>query len=167
MSQQSQQDAKSFRFTGWHMLGSMLLFFGTIISVNMFMAWNAVSSWSGLVVPNTYVASQQFNGKAEAAKKRAATGITGTLSVEPNHVRFLVRNPHDSNYQPDSVSLKFRRPVGEAQNFDLILATTGNGQFEAKHDVPAGQWIVESVATKDGEVIIHEGERISVRQPAS
>ena len=59
------RDAGSFTFTGWHMLGVIGLFFGTIISVNFYMAYQAVHSWSGLVVENTYVASQQFNAKVE------------------------------------------------------------------------------------------------------
>jgi nitrogen fixation protein FixH len=55
-------------FTGWHMLGIMVAFFGVIIAVNLTMAYNAIHSWSGLVVQNTYVASQEFNDKAETAK---------------------------------------------------------------------------------------------------
>ena len=52
-------------FTGYHMVAVMTLFFGTIISVNLLMAWYANTSWSGLVVKNSYVASQEFNGKLE------------------------------------------------------------------------------------------------------
>lgn len=163
MSKSLNGDQRAFRFTGWHMLGAMCLFFGTIISVNVYMAWNAVSSWSGLVVPNTYVASQQFNGKAEAAKQRAASGITGRLNVIAGKVLYAIHHPSELNYRPDSVILHFRRPVGESQNFDLTLSATGNSQFAAVHDVPLGQWIVETVVSKDGAIIIHEGERISVR----
>ena len=154
---------RGFRFTGWHMLGVMVLFFGTIITVNMIMAWNAVSSWSGLVVPNTYVASQQFNGKAEAAKRRAASGIKGSLSVNADDVSYRIHHPSNQSYRPDSVVLNFKRPVGESQNFELTLSPTGDGIYKAVHSVPAGQWIVESIVTHNGEIVIHEGERISVR----
>lgn len=164
MTINSNGNTKGFRFTGWHMLGVMFLFFGTIITVNMIMAWNAVSSWSGLVVPNTYVASQQFNGKAEAAKRRAATGIKGSLSVNGEDVRYRIHHPSDANYRPDSVVLNFRRPVGESQNFDLTLSPTSDGDYKAAHSVPAGQWIVESIVTHNGDIVIHEGERITVRR---
>src|SRR3546814_8186701 len=60
---------KEFVFTGWHMLGAMLLFFGIVISVNLYMAWQATRSWSGLVVENTYIASQEFNGKVADEKR--------------------------------------------------------------------------------------------------
>ena len=80
----STEAKKPFTFTGWHMLAIMLAFFGTIITVNFTMAYLATSTWSGLVVKNTYVASQQFNGKAAAAKARAeeiAKGVQGVTSV--------------------------------------------------------------------------------------
>lgn len=163
MNDVAQSEPTKFRFTGWHMLASMLAFFGVIISVNVFMAWNAISSWSGLVVPNTYVASQQFNGKAEAAKARAALGIKGTINISSGQINYHVTHPTDSAYQPDRVSLNFRRPVGEEQNFDLVLAPTAPGAFAALHTVPDGQWIVESIVIKDGATVVHEGERIMVR----
>ncbi|MEO0913737.1 MAG: FixH family protein, partial [Pseudomonadota bacterium] len=49
------------KFTGWHMFAVMVLFFGTIISVNLTLAYFASQSWTGLVVKNSYVASQHFN----------------------------------------------------------------------------------------------------------
>ena len=56
-------------FSGRHMLLTMLAFFGVIIGVNLTMAWFARSSWTGLVVENSYVASQEFNAKMEARIK--------------------------------------------------------------------------------------------------
>lgn len=58
------QTDKPKEFTGRHMLAIMLAFFGVIIAVNGVMATFATRSWSGLVVENTYVASQQFNERA-------------------------------------------------------------------------------------------------------
>ncbi len=69
------QGSEPRRFTGWHMVAVMALFFGTIISINFVMAWSASRSWSGLVVENAYVASQQFNGKLAETRAFAASGI--------------------------------------------------------------------------------------------
>ncbi len=55
-------------FTGRHMLFAMLAFFGVIIAVNLTMAVFATKSWTGLVVKNSYVASQAFNRELEQAK---------------------------------------------------------------------------------------------------
>ncbi|NTJ42498.1 cation transporter [Agrobacterium larrymoorei] len=153
---------KPFVFTGWHMLAIMLLFFGTVITVNITMAWNAVTSWSGLVVKNTYVASQQFNGKAEAAKARAASGIVGTLLIDGDSIRYDVTHAEKGVVDTDMVTLNFRRPVGESQDFSLAMDKLSANSFAARHELPPGDWIVEAVAVKDGKVIVHEGTRIDI-----
>ena len=61
---------RSREFTGRHMLVIMVAFFSVIIAVNLTMAFFARSSWTGAVVENTYVASQQFNRKAAEGRAR-------------------------------------------------------------------------------------------------
>lgn len=151
-----------FVFTGWHMLTIMLLFFGTIITVNVTMAWNAVTSWSGLVVQNTYVASQQFNGKAEAAKARAASGVIGALKIDGRIIQYTVSHPQRGIVDTDAVTLNFRRPVGESQDFSLSMEKQSANIFVARHELAAGDWIIEAIAVKDGAVIVHEGKRIDI-----
>jgi nitrogen fixation protein FixH len=53
-------------FTGWHMLAICLAFFGTIIAVNVTLAVKAVSTFPGLEVENSYVASQTFDADRKA-----------------------------------------------------------------------------------------------------
>lgn len=151
---------QGFVFTGRHMVAIMVAFFGTIITVNLTMAWFASSSWSGLVVQNTYVASQQFNGKAEEARKRSATGIHGTLTIRGETVRYDVLDKAGRPLAADSVTLRFKRPVGEHHDFALTLSPVGAGHFEASHAVPEGQWIVEASAMSGGTLVIHEARRI-------
>lgn len=158
-----QDQQSTFRFTGWHMLGVMVLFFGTIITVNLIMAWNASRSWSGLVVKNTYVASQQFNAKAAAAKAMAATGIKGELAVEGRSIRYTLSHPETGPVAVDEVTVRFRRPVGEHQDFVVTLLPQGPGVFAAEHDILDGQWIVETTSTRAGEIIMHEAERIHAK----
>ena len=90
-------------FTGWHMLTVMCLFFAVIIAVNVTMAVFAGSSWSGLIVKNTYVASQTFNEDVDRVKKMKAKGFAAAvkredivngaedLGVELNeHIQFVI-----------------------------------------------------------------------------
>lgn len=46
---------------GWHVLSGFVLAFGVIISVNLTLAFNAVRTFPGLEVKNSYVASQAFD----------------------------------------------------------------------------------------------------------
>ena len=158
----TQRKQQGFVFTGWHMAGVMVAFFGTIITVNLIMAWNASNSWSGLVVPNTYVASQQFNGKVAEAKALAASGIEGSLSVEGGRVTYRVVDATGAPVLADDSSAVFKRPVDERKDFTLAMVSVGPGLFAIEHDVPAGQWVVDISTTRDGEKVFHQTVRTVV-----
>lgn len=153
---------KEFVFTGWHMLGAMTLFFGVIVSVNFYMAWQATQTWSGLVVKNTYIASQEFNGKVAEAKALAASGVVGKLSMDGSDIRYEISHPTEGSIEADTVTLKFKRPVGEEQDFELTLEPMAVGVFAARHDVAPGTWIVEADAVSGGQRILYDTERVTV-----
>jgi nitrogen fixation protein FixH len=153
---------KGFVFTGWHMAAVIVLFFGTIISVNVYMAYNAVTTWSGFVVENTYVASQQFNGKVEEARALAATGVTGRLAVTADTIRYEISGPGGQPVAADRLVLNFKRPVGERQDFTVEPKPSGTGIFILRREVLPGHWIVAATAERDGARILHLAERISV-----
>ena len=60
------------------------------------------------------------------------------------------------------VYLRFRRPVGDRQDFELKLTPAGAGLFVATRMVPPGQWIVESEALRGKDIVMHEAVRILV-----
>lgn len=162
MSRAAKTPKAPFTFTGWHMLGVMLLFFGTIIAVNLVMAWNAVSSWSGLVVQNTYVASQQFNGKVAEAKAFAASGLAGSLQTADGRVSYQLRDAAGAAVAADAVTVTFKRPVDEREDFRLTLVEDGAGNYAAKRDMAGGQWIADVSAVRGGETIFHQTIRLVV-----
>ena len=51
---------------GWHVAATFVLAFGTIIAVNITLAVNAVRTFPGLEVKNSYVASQNFDNDRRA-----------------------------------------------------------------------------------------------------
>ncbi|GMB82179.1 FixH family protein [Shinella zoogloeoides] len=158
----TERKEQGFVFTGWHMLAVMVLFFGTIITVNLVMAWNASHSWSGLVVQNTYVASQQFNGKVAEARALAASGIEGSLVIEGGKVAYRVLDARGAPVAADDVSAVFKRPVDEREDFTLALRPVGQGLFTAERDIAAGQWVVDIATRKDGRKVFHQTVRTVV-----
>lgn len=54
------------QLTGRHVLMIFCGAFGIIIGVNLLLAWSAVSTFPGLEVKNSYVASQQFDERKAA-----------------------------------------------------------------------------------------------------
>ncbi|MGU3400568.1 FixH family protein [Brucellaceae bacterium D45D] len=130
-------------FTGWHMLAIMLGFFGVIIVVNLIMAYNAVQTWSGFVVKNTYVASQEFNEKAETGKEQAALNWQSKPTLEQG---VFVWRVNDSNGNPVAVTggtVEFKRPVGDAHDTKVTLATGEPGMLTAPLELGEGAWIME------------------------
>ncbi|BDA84177.1 nitrogen fixation protein FixH [Aureimonas sp. SA4125] len=97
-------------FTGWHMLTIMLLFFGSIIGVNFLMAYSAVTSFAGLVVENSYVASQHFDEKLVAMRRQQALGWTVELAVLPDSVTVDVRDAHGDRVAT-RVDVEMTRPT--------------------------------------------------------
>lgn len=146
-------------FTGRHMFVIMIAFFGTIITVNVTMAYLANSSWSGMLAKNTYVASQDFNKNAARAKAWAEQGFRGEIELRDGVIRYRLQGPAEVVAAVDRVEALFHRPVGDKQDFAVRL--TRSGDIFTTSDVPApGPWIVDLASMRDGEVVFHQAERI-------
>lgn len=133
-------------FTGKHMLAVMLAFFGVIIAVNLTMATLARTSWSGLVVKNTYVASQEFNARAQEGRRQAGLGYAPALAVEGGTLRFSLADRDGSPVRLSDGIATLRRPVGDADDATVVLTPRG-AALEAALDAADGAWIVEVHAT--------------------
>ena len=72
--------------TGRHVLLWMVLFFGVVVSANLTMAFFATESWTGLVVKNSYDASQLFNEDLDRAE-----GVEIDSGSGPAH--FMIKDP--------------------------------------------------------------------------
>ncbi|WP_018098966.1 FixH family protein [Sinorhizobium meliloti] len=135
--------SRSRGFTGWHMVAVMSLSFGTIISINVVMAWNASRSWSGLVVRNAYVASQQFNGKMAEARHFAESGIVGRFSATAGELRYILIRDGKPLSVAERVLAVLRRPVEEHEDLEMELAREADGVFLASRQLKPGQWIAD------------------------
>lgn len=129
-------------FTGRHMLLIMIAFFGVIIGVNVTMATLAGTSWTGFVVRNSYIASQEFNGKVEAARAQIALGWTASLLLADGKVSLRLADADGRPMHLSSAELVFRNPVSEAEDTTVTLVPTAQGMagFVALRD---GVWVVE------------------------
>lgn len=130
-------------FTGWHMLGIMLAFFGVIIAVNMTMAYKAVSSWSGLVVKNTYVASQEFNDKAETGKEQAALGWQSQPALAEGVFTWRLSDRDGNAVGLTGGTVEFKRPVGDVHDTKVTLTIREPGTLTAPLELGEGAWIME------------------------
>ena len=68
-------EAKAREIKGWHVLAFTVAAFGVIIAVNLVMAYKAISTFPGVEVANSYVASQTFD-----ADRRAQQALGWTVA---------------------------------------------------------------------------------------
>jgi nitrogen fixation protein FixH len=122
------------RFTGWHFTAIITAFFGVVVAVNLTMAVFATRTFGGVVVENSYVASQKYNDWLAAAKQQqklawtiepALDGqrrVTIALSVEGAEVMGFARHP-----------------LGREPDVPLTFATRGAGS-RSVNALPPGRW---------------------------
>lgn len=143
--------AKLFgQFTGWHMIGVLMLFFGTIISVNLTLAWFAVSSWSGLVVENSYVESQHFNEHTRQREQAAELGWKASAAYDRGVFRLELT---DSKGRPidTEVTLKVGRPATAREDRVLGFVRQRDGAYETPVVLGDGYWQADiSAPASDG-----------------
>lgn len=151
------------RFTGWHMFACLAAFFGTIIAVNVTMAVMAGGSWTGLVVKNSYVASQNFNAKLERARAQAASGLRSNLAFANSRFAFTLTDADGAVLVPDTVMLSIGRPAFEQEDHVVKANCTASGLCSAQDTLTPGPWAVMVEARIDG-TLYRRDARMLVRK---
>lgn len=123
-------------FTGRHMAMIMVAFFGVVIAVNVYMARLASSTFTGVVVENSYVASQHFNRWLDEARAEDRLGWHARAVRDPDgHVLVtLAGAPAGAQVRGDAW-----HPLGRAPDHDLRFAPVAAG-FRSAEPLPAGRW---------------------------
>lgn len=129
-------------FTGRHMLLVVLLFFGTIIAVNVVMAVAASRSWTGLIAKNGYVASQEFNTRLSEAEAARAWGWRIEADAVDGRLTIAARDANGAPIHRAVVSVRAERPVSERDDRDVALVAEGGGRWRAAETLAPGLWHV-------------------------
>jgi nitrogen fixation protein FixH len=129
------------RINGWHVFAMFAFGFGTIIAVNLTLAFNAVRSFPGLEVKNSYVASQGFQAQ-RSAQEALAWEVKATLEGDLLRLRF---EKGGRAIAPQIESALFGRATSVAadQTPDFSFK---NGSFTAPVIAGPGNWNLRIVA---------------------
>lgn len=133
------------QFTGWHMLGIMGLFFGTIICVNLVLAFNAASTWTGLIVQNTYVESQKFDARKQELAAQNSLGWKAEALVTSNALKVALTDKAGRPVSDAIVTGFLGRPVHEGADQTLTLNFKDDAYHLPKKLAP-GQWRIQIYA---------------------
>lgn len=138
----TQKSKSEFRFTGFHMAACMAAFFGVIIAVNLTMASFASSSWTGLVVKNSYVASQKFNTELAEAEAQSALGWKSDIVYENRRLMFGLTDQTGRQLAPQNVILSIGRPAFEQKDQKLQLTAAQSGLYGSPLELEDGTWML-------------------------
>jgi nitrogen fixation protein FixH len=132
------------RFTGWHMAAILLAFFGVVVAVNVALATLAARTFGGVVVENSYVASQEYNGWLDQARKQAALAWTAEAGLDPD------RRVTVAVSRPGAVVTGYaRHPLG--READIPLSFSGKDRFRSHRPLPKGRWTVHLLVRRGAE----------------
>lgn len=126
-------------FTGWHMLGVLFLFFGTIISVNLVLAFDASTTWTGLIVKNSYVESQDFNNKIALHDKQLELGWSADISYVNGRLVVTLLGEEEKPVLDAIISAEVGRPVHEGED-QLVNFIFEDGNYIANAKLDDGLW---------------------------
>lgn len=143
----------SNRFTGRHMALILVSFFTLVVAVNLTMARFATSTFGGVVVENSYVASQHFNRWLDEARAERALGWKAAFKWRDDG-RLAVTLAGLSG--PAELRATAHHPLGRLPDRVLRFAPAGGGTYVSTGELPAGRWVLRLEVRSGGKVWRHQ-----------
>ena len=135
-------------FTGRHMTAVLVGGFGIVIAVNLSMATLATRGFGGVVVENSYVASQKYNGWLDQARRQQALGWSVKVKRKAGGTLDLMLQGVPAGA---SVTAQLRRPLGKPETTELDFVAAGPDRQVATAPVAAGRWIARIAIETGGD----------------
>ncbi|NIZ11601.1 FixH family protein [Pseudooceanicola sp. HF7] len=138
---------RGFRLKGWHVLAGFIAAFSLIIAVNVFMATQAVRTFPGLEVENSYVASQEFDTRRAAQE---ALGWDVWADEQDGWIHLKITGADGQPVRAKELHAIVGRATIDAA--DVTPAFAWNGEFyEAPITLADGNWNIRMTAiAEDG-----------------
>lgn len=119
--------------------------FGLIITVNVVMAYKAISTFPGLDVENSYVASQTFDADRKA---QLALGWHLTEDYRPGAYRLIFTDTAGNPARVRDVSATIGRATEAKDDVTPVFSYDGKA-FTAPLTLQKGKWMILLVAHAD------------------
>ncbi len=136
--------------TGKHIAMIFFAFFGVVIAVNVTMARLAISTFGGVVVENSYVASQQFNGWLKEASAEKSLGWKAEIGRdELGRATITLADSAGKAIAAARVTAVAEHPLGQRPSTAMMLHETSPGTYTAA--LSAGRWRLKVAVEADGK----------------
>ncbi len=145
--------------TGRHVAIGMVSAFGLIVAVNLVLAWQAVATFPGLEVKNSYVASQTFDADRRAQE---ALGWTADTRLQDGVLTVALTGRGGRPAAVADIAGRFGRATSAAEDQTPAFERVGPATFAAPVEAGRGIWILHLTATAEDGTAFRQRVRIGV-----
>jgi nitrogen fixation protein FixH len=140
------------KLTGWHVLLIFVLFFGIMLSVNVYMVVQAIRTFPGEVSSQPYEAGLAYNHHLkDMATERALGWRAKVQDLAPTAAgtRIAVQWMDAAGKPLSDVKVvgDIVRPATEKQSHSLVFAEVSPGLYQTTVKAPPGAWDLSVTAT--------------------
>lgn len=138
--------------------------FAVIIGVNVFMAWQAIGTFPGLEVDNSYVASQSFD--ADRAAQEALGWETSVEVVgDRDTLELTILAPGGQPARVEAIEATIGRATERADDQVLTFVQNDLGTHVAKiEQLDFGKWDLRLVAKAANGTVFKQRRQIYLRE---
>lgn len=130
-------------FTGRHAALVICGGFAIVFAVNLTMAVLATRSFPGLVVPNSYIASQKFNGWLAAGRAQQAQGWNVSATADGDRLVIRAMESGGAVLTDLDATAAVSHPLGQGDPVRITLTETAPGTYTGPLGLTPGQWQAE------------------------
>lgn len=164
----SQPLTTGFRLTGRMVLLILIVFFGVVVAVNLFMAYVAVHTFSGLQSQRPYETGLDFNRTLKNAglQQEQHWQVTSHYERMADGRVFLKLSLRDKYGQPvdgTATKVSLLSPVNALNDAVFDLTPQGTGDFTGTTSAAAGQWDLVIEVKRDNAEVFRSVSRVSLR----
>lgn len=147
--------------TGKHVLVFTVSAFAVIIGVNVLMAYKAISTFPGLEVKNSYVASQTFDAE-RAAQLALGWTLTPEYDAAAKEMRLVFTDTAGMPVSLKALSVLIGRTTSSAHDTrpDFVRQA---GAYVGKADLGIGKWMMQIEAHAEDGTLFRQRIDLSVK----
>ena len=166
MTQAAQFLSKARRLSGKHVLAVFVAMFGTIFAVNGYMAYMAISTFSGVDGEDSYRRGLDYNTTIAAASQQEALGWTANVAALPQRqgLELVVTDKSGLPMTGQTVHGVIARPSTNRFDRAVTLLETAPGHYQTTFVSPleTGNWIADLTVTSP--ISAREATHFQLRQ---
>lgn len=148
------------QITGRHVFLGFAAAFGVIIAVNFTLAYKSVSTFPGLEVKNSYVASQSFDAERDAQR---ALGWSSQAELSPSSVMLEIRDRSGAPVWPVEIEARIGRATHAIEDRELSLDRQGD-VLVAAGDFGPGTWTLFLTAKAEDGTLYKQRYSLILRE---